>query len=116
MAIVRLIGALVSLIGSIFLLLGALGVLRMPDLYNRMQAGTKTTTLGSILTLLGIGIYRPGWLPQLLIIIAFIVVTNPVSTHALARAAHFAGIRPADGTVTDRLREERGDGPGKEGA
>ncbi len=116
MLIVKLIGAFVSLIGSIFLFLGALGVLRMPDLYNRMQAGTKTTTLGSILTLLGIGIYRPAWLPQLLIIIAFVVVTNPVSTHALARAAHFAGIRLADGTVTDRLREERGTEPGKEEA
>ena len=116
MPILRLIGAFVSLIGSVFLFLGALGVLRMPDLYNRMQAGTKTTTLGSILTLLGIGIYRPAWLPQLLIIIAFIVITNPVSTHALARAAHFAGIRPADGTVTDRLREERGTRAGEEDA
>jgi len=109
----QLVGAIVSLIGSIFLFLGALGVLRMPDLYNRMQAGTKTTTLGSILTLLGIGIYRPAWLPQLLIIIAFIVITNPISTHALARAAHFACVRPAEGTVTDRLREERGSGKGE---
>lgn len=116
MVIVRIIGALISLIGSIFLFLGALGVLRMPDLYNRMQAGTKTTTLGSILTLLGIGIYNPAWLPQLLIIIAFIVITNPVSTHALARAAHFAGIRPAEGTVVDCLREERENGSGKESA
>ena len=116
MEIARIIGALVSLIGSIFLLLGALGVLRMPDLYNRMQAGTKTTTLGSMLTLLGIGIYHPAWLPQLLIIIAFIVITNPISTHALARAAHFAGIRPAEGTVTDELRDERKTHDGKEGA
>ena len=116
MFIVKLIGALISLIGSIFLFLGALGVLRMPDLYNRMQAGTKTTTLGSILTLLGIGIYHPAWLLQLLIIIAFIVITNPVSTHALARAAHFAGILPVEGTVTDRLREDRERGRDKEGA
>ena len=116
MAVVRLLGAIISFIGSIFLFLGALGVLRMPDLYNRMQAGTKTTTLGSMLTLLGIGIYRPGWLPQLLIIIAFIVITNPVSTHALARAAHFAGIHLADGTVTDELRGERESKRDKEGA
>ncbi len=114
MPALQLIGAIVSLVGSIFLFLGALGVLRMPDLYNRMQAGTKTTTLGSILTLLGIGIYRPAWLPQLIIIIAFIVITNPISTHALARAAHFAGVRPAEGTVTDRLREKREPEPGKE--
>ena len=116
MEILKMAGALVTLVGSLFLFLGAVGILRMPDLYNRMQAGTKTTTLGSILTLLGIGIYKPAWLPQLLIIIAFIVITNPVSTHALARAAHFAGIRPAEGTVTDSLRDERENGSGKEGA
>ncbi len=107
--IARIIGSLIALCGSLFLFLGALGVLRMPDLYNRMQAGTKSTTMGSILTLLGAGIYRPGWLPQLIILIAFIVITNPISSHALARAAHFAGIPLAKGSVRDRLRESYGD-------
>ena len=106
MEIVRLIGAIVILIGSIFLFLGALGILRMPDLYNRMQAGTKSTTLGSILTLLGIGIYHPSWLWQMLILIGFIVTTNPLSSHSLARAAHFAGIPLTKKTVEDKLAEE----------
>lgn len=104
-AALRTAGSIVALAGSVFLFLGALGVLRMPDLYNRMQAGTKATTLGSILTLLGIGVYRIDWLPRMLILIAFIAVTNPLSSHALARAAHFARIPLARGTVVDRLRE-----------
>jgi len=104
--IVRLIGSLVSLVGSVFLFLGALGVLRMPDTYNRIQAGTKATTLGSILTLLGIGIYHARWLPQMFILIAFIIITNPISSHTLARAAHFSGIPLTEGTVVDRLKEE----------
>ena len=55
--ILKMAGALVTLVGSLFLFLGALGIVRMPDLYNRMQAGTKATTLGTILTLIGLGIY-----------------------------------------------------------
>jgi multicomponent Na+:H+ antiporter subunit G len=109
MSIAALAGSIVALIGAAFLFLGALGVLRMPDVYNRMQTGAKTTTLGSILTLTGIGIYRPGWLPQMLILVAFIVITNPISTHALARAAHFAGVAMAKETVHDKLAEEERD-------
>ncbi len=106
MAIRELLGSIIALIGSLFLFLGALGIVRMPDLYNRMQTGTKSTTLGTILTLLGIGIYRLEWLPQMLILIAFILATNPVSSHTLARAAHFTGIPLTHKTVADKLAEE----------
>jgi multicomponent Na+:H+ antiporter subunit G len=106
MEALRLFGAIVALIGSLFLFLGALGILRMPDLYNRMQAGTKSTTLGSILTLLGIGMYHPDWFLQTFILVAFLVTTNPLSSHALARAAHFAGIPLTKKTVLDRLAED----------
>ncbi len=119
MEALRLFGAIVALIGSLFLFLGALGILRMPDLYNRMQTGTKSTTLGSILTLLGIGIYHTDWFFQSFILVAFIVTTNPLSSHALARAAHFAGIPLTKKTVRDRLAEDEAasdEMPGKEDA
>jgi len=87
--LLKMAGALVTLLGSLFLFLGALGIVRMPDLYNRMQAGTKATTLGTILTLLGIGIYHPAWLGKMLLLVIFVAITNPLSSHALARAAHF---------------------------
>ena len=102
----KLAGSIITLIGSMFLFLGALGVFRMPDLYNRMQAGTKATTLGSILTLLGIGICHYEWIGQVLIIIGFIALTNPISSHALARAAHFRGIPLVEGSVADKLKEK----------
>lgn len=82
------IGAFLALGGSIFLMLASIGMLRMPDYYNRMQTGTKATTLGSILFLVGVGVMRPEWLGKLLLLVGFVVLTNPVSSHALARAAH----------------------------
>ncbi len=101
----KISGAVIALIGSLFLFLGALGVLRMPDVYNRMQAGTKATTLGSILTLLGLGLYKLDWIGQVIMLIIFIAVTNPLSSHALARAAHFAGIKLTKASVIDSLKE-----------
>lgn len=102
-----LIGAIICFIGTFFLFLGALGVLRMPDIYNRMQAGTKATTMGSMLTLLGIGLAIPSWLPKLILLIIFILFTNPISSHALARAAHYAGIKLTDKSIRDNLQEDK---------
>lgn len=101
-----LIFAIITLVGSGFLFLGALGLFRMPDVYNRMQAGTKATTLGSILFLLGIGLAMPGWILKIIILILFILFTNPVSTNALARAAHRIGIKTTEQTVCDALDEK----------
>jgi multicomponent Na+:H+ antiporter subunit G len=106
MAVLQIIGASISLIGSIFLFLGALGIFRMPDVYNRMQAGTKATTLGSILFLIGVGIHNPAWIGKIVLLLIFIIFTNPISSHALARAAHFAEIKLAKGSVKDDLEEE----------
>jgi len=106
MEILRIAGALVTLAGSLFLFLGALGIVRMPDLYNRMQAGTKATTLGTILTLLGIGIYHPAWLGRMVLLVIFVAVTNPLSSHALARAAHFIRVPLTKESVCDSLADD----------
>ena len=98
-------GGIVSIIGAIFLFLGALGIIRMPDPFNRIQAGTKATTLGTLLFLIGIGLYNPSWSPKLIILGLFILFTNPVSSHILARAAHHMGIKMTDKTVVDMLDE-----------
>jgi multicomponent Na+:H+ antiporter subunit G len=110
MEVLKIAGALVTFVGSLFLFLGALGIARMPDLYNRMQAGTKATTLGTILTLMGIGIYHPAWLGRMVLLVIFVAMTNPLSTHALARAAHFIGVPLTKGSVCDTLADdEKGD-------
>lgn len=109
MEILSIIGSLVTLLGAFFLLLGALGIVRMPDSYNRIQAGTKATTLGTLLFLLGIGIYNPVWFPKLIVLILFILFTNPVSSHVLARSAHSIGIRLTEETVVDKLKDTSGE-------
>ncbi len=105
----ELAGSIITLIGSIVLFLGALGIVRMPDVYNRMQAGTKATTLGTILFLVGISLGHSecGCFGKIILLIIFVLVTNPVSSNALARAAHSAGIKLTDRSVKDDLKNDK---------
>ena len=98
-----IIGSLFLLGGAVFLFSAGLGVLRMPDTYNRIQTGTKATTLGTILVLVGLAFLHPAWSLKLIILIFFVMLTNPVSSHALARAAHAIGIEETESTVVDQL-------------
>lgn len=95
-------------LGALVLFASGLGVFRMPDVFNKMHAGTKATTLGSVLFLFGLGLFEPGWMPKLLLIVLFIVLTNPVSSHALARAAHNEPSEKPDNLVIDDLEESKG--------
>ena len=99
------IGNLLLITGSLFLFSAGLGVLRMPDTYNRIQTGTKATTLGTILILIGLAFLHPAWTFKLIIIIFFVMLSNPVSSHALARAAHSIGIFETETTVIDQLTD-----------
>ena len=94
------------IVGSIFLFLGPLGILRFPDVYNRLQAGTKSTTLGAVSALLGIGLLEPGWFGKMLILILFILLTNPVSSHAIGRSAYRSKIPLCGKSVVDKCEEE----------
>jgi len=101
-------GAIITGIGIMFLFLGNLGVLRLPDVYNRVQAGTKCTTLGAFLTIIGVGIMQPAWFWKSLIIALFILVTNPISSHAIARASRKSGVPLCDRSVVDKTKELEG--------
>lgn len=101
-----IIGAIITLIGSLFLLLGSIGLIRMPDVFTRIQAGTKASTLGTLLSLLGLGIIYLDMAGKIFLLIVFIMITNPVSSHLLARAAHYIGVKKADVTVVDKLEEK----------
>lgn len=90
----RLLADVFLLLGAAFSLLGALGLLRMPDVYNRIQAGTKAVTLGALSFLIGVGLLYPQWWSKLLCIGGFILLTNPVSSSTIARALYLAGVRP----------------------
>jgi multicomponent Na+:H+ antiporter subunit G len=100
----ELIGAIITLMGSLVLLVASIGLLRMPDVYNRLQVGTKATTLGTILTLLGLVVLMPSWWGKLILLIFFVMMTNPVSSHVLARASYFIKIPFTSRTVVDKLK------------
>jgi len=102
---VQIIGTVITAIGTVFLFLGSLGVFRLPDVYNRLQAGTKCTTLGAFLTIIGVGIMQPDWLLKTLVIALFILITNPISNHALGRASRKSGVPLCDKSVVDKAGE-----------
>jgi multicomponent Na+:H+ antiporter subunit G len=106
MEIIEIIGAVITLIGTVFLFLGSLGLLRMPDFYNRIQAGTKASTLGTMLSLLGIGLIHFDWIGKIIVLIIFVLITNPVSSHVLGRAAHKIKLPLTKSTVSDKLKED----------
>lgn len=91
--------------GLVFFWISGLGLIRMPDFFTRMHAGTKATTLGSLLTLLGAACLEPLWAPKLLILALFILLTNPLSASVLARAAYRSGTDTV--AMTHDARAER---------
>ncbi len=102
-------GYAVLVLGAAFLALGGLGIWRMPDTFTRIQAGTKATTLGTLLTMGGAALLEPGWGLKLLLIALFLMFTNPLSSQVLARAAHRAGAKATGATLADALAEDAED-------
>jgi multicomponent Na+:H+ antiporter subunit G len=98
---------LLLIAGSAFMFLGALGLYRMPDLYNRMQASAKATSLGVALILLAVGFSFPEAESRMRAVagILFVFLTTPVAAHLLARAAHKTGVPSWVGTQFDEFQE-----------
>lgn len=99
-----LVGHILIVIGVAFDLLGCLGLVRLPDVYNRLQAATKCVTLGTCLILVGVAVAgwdQPSLLIKALLCAAFIALTSPVGAHALARGAHLSGVPLHPGSVVD---------------
>jgi multicomponent Na+:H+ antiporter subunit G len=105
--LVEILGGVLLVCGAAFLLFGGIGLLRMPDVFNRIQAGTKTTTLGTLLTLAGAACLEPAWGWKLLLIGVFLIFTNPLSSQVLARAAHRGSVKKTPLTTVDRLAEDQ---------
>jgi multicomponent Na+:H+ antiporter subunit G len=97
------IAYMVMMVGLIFEFFGILGLIRLPDLYSRLQAAVKCVTFGSAVILLGVFVFfgcNPSGYKALLGI-GIILVTAPVSAHAVARAAHRGKIAQAKESLTD---------------
>ncbi|RMG34762.1 MAG: Na+/H+ antiporter subunit G [Gammaproteobacteria bacterium] len=101
----RWLADLFLLVGAGFIFLGALGLYRMPDVYNRIQAGTKAVTLGSLCLLLGLALLVPGWWAKLLLIALFVLLTTAIGFLALPRALWRSGVRPWQAPEQERGHE-----------
>lgn len=104
---IDILTAILWIAGSAFALLAAVGVLRMPDVFTRMQASTKASTLGLGCLLLGAALQFgdvAGFI-RVLSIGAFLLLTTPVAGHVIARAAYLADVPLWDGTVLDERRD-----------
>jgi multicomponent Na+:H+ antiporter subunit G len=102
----EIITATLLVIGASFLLLAAVGLVRMPDLFTRMQPATKAATLGVASMLLAVAVHFAtiGVTTRALAAIAFFLLTAPVTAHLIGRAAYFIGEPLWKGTVIDELR------------
>ncbi|AQQ52715.1 monovalent cation/H(+) antiporter subunit G [Planococcus lenghuensis] len=96
-------------LGVIFSLVTALGLIRLPDVYTRSHASSKSATLGVLGILAGTFIYF--WLAEghmnsrLILAIIFLFVTSPLSGHLIGRSAYISGVQPTDLTEHDALKQ-----------
>lgn len=92
MELLHILAAFFISLGAFFLLIGSVGLIRFPDFYSRTHATGKADTLGIILIMFGLFITQGFTVngAKLLAILAFVGLTNPTATNALAKAAfHF---------------------------
>ena len=97
--------------GLVFMVVGAIGVVRLPDAYNRLHAASKCVTLGLTGMLLA-ACYHLGTAPvvsKALATIAFTFVATPIGTHMLAKAAHHGHLKMWERTLSDELAEDKAD-------
>ena len=102
------IGYIIIGVGVAFDLFGTVGLVRLPDVYNRLQAATKCVTLGTCMILVGVAVCAGtgDMIARALICAAVVLITSPAGAHALARGAHRGGVKLWEGSVVDRYRED----------
>ena len=104
--VAEIIAGLCVLVGAFFVFAAAVGVVRMPDVYTRMHAATKSGTLGSGLMLVGVAVVAGSSdvVLRALAAVIFLVATAPIAAHLLGRAAYMSGVPTWRGTPYDALR------------
>ena len=94
----EIIGNVIIGIGIVFVLLGVLGIYRFRDFYSRILIGAKVDTVG-FLTICTGAIVRSGitWFSlKVILLVAIVMIINPVVTHAIARSAYRGGYRVSE--------------------
>ena len=105
----EIIGYILIGIGIFFNFFGCFGLIRLPDIYNRLQAGTKSVTFGTIFILLGVfaisGFTSMGI--KAIICMVFILITSPTAAHAISRGAHRYGVKLWEKSIIDQYKEDK---------
>jgi multicomponent Na+:H+ antiporter subunit G len=101
-------GYILIIIGILFDIFGCIGLVRFPDVYNRLQASTKCVTLGTILLLFGVALASgSGAISGKAIICAiFILITSPTAAHAIAKGAYASRVPLWENSVVDKYAEK----------
>jgi len=100
-------GSIALLLGMMFCLLAAVGILRMPDIYTRMQASTKAGTLGIACIIVAVAIHFQDAIVSLqaALVIAFLFLTAPIASHLIARSIYFYGKRGWETGALDEMAD-----------
>ena len=106
MNITVVISIFLFILGSYLMFLAGLGLLRLPDVFMRMSAATKASTLGAGFILLAAALYfeELGTTSRAIATIFFLLLTGPVAAHRIARAAYIDGVHLWEGTIRDDLQ------------
>lgn len=105
----ELLASIFICVGAIMSVISAIGIIRLPDVYTRSHAATKSATLAVLLTLTGSFIYF--WLAdayisiRLVLGIVFVFLTAPVAGHLITRAAYRSKVPLTEESVEDELKE-----------
>jgi multicomponent Na+:H+ antiporter subunit G len=102
------IGQILITVGILFNIFGCIGLVRFPDVYNRLQASTKCVTLGTILLLVGVAIAGgSGAIAAKAVVCAvFILLTSPTAAHAIAKGTYASGVKLWENSVTDKYADD----------
>ncbi len=102
-------GYILIIVGILFDIFGCIGLVRFPDVYNRLQASTKCVTLGTVLLLIGVALVSASGATaaKAIICAVFILITSPTAAHAIAKGSHAYGVKLWENSVVDKYAEEK---------
>ncbi len=103
-----IIGKILIIAGLVLDVFGCIGLVRLPDVYTRIQASVKCITLGTCAIMLGAIVYVGFWTPtgvKAVFAVLFVLLTAPAAAHSIARAAHRSGVRLGEKSVCDTYEE-----------
>ena len=111
--------SILLVVGVAFSLSAAVGILRLPDLYLRIQASSKSVTMGAIPVLIALVVAEgpvSTFTSRAVVVGGLLLVFAPMASHALARAAYKAGVPMWRGAVGDQVRQRTDTGGGRRAA